>query len=68
VNNIKIFRRIQNLTQQELAKKMKYTRPHLAMVELGRLPATKKFRARVSEALGVEEQILFPATEKDKNA
>jgi transcriptional regulator with XRE-family HTH domain len=66
MKNLKLFRTIQGMNQLDLAAKTKICQTTLSLIESGRREPTPAQRKTLSIVLEVEEAILFPPQNEDK--
>lgn len=61
-NRIKVLREYRGMTQRELAKAAELNPLYLSQIECGRASGGIKSLTRLAEALGVEVEMIAPAT------
>lgn len=61
-NRIKVLREYRGMTQRELAKAAELNPLYLSQIECGRATGGIKSLTRLAEALGVEVEMIAPAT------
>lgn len=59
-NNVRAERLRRGMTQFDLAIKTRISQTDICQIELGKRPVFPKWRRKLSEALGVPEEKLFP--------
>lgn len=66
MNRLREFRKKNNLTQLDLSKLTDIYPNDISQIETGYRKAFPGWRKRLSEALEVEEEVLFPEEEGEK--
>jgi transcriptional regulator with XRE-family HTH domain len=64
-NKVKEFRKKKDLTQFELSKMANITQADISQIETEKIYPYKGWRKRISKALGVDEEYLFPEIKED---
>ena len=64
-NRVREYRNKQNMTQFELAKKSNITPGDISQMETGKKYPFPNWRKRLSEALEIEEKVLFPNIDEE---
>lgn len=62
-NNLRKIRKEKGLSGLELSRRARIAPNALSLLERGYLPAYPNWRKRCAQALGVEEDVLFPEEE-----
>ena len=65
-NNVRPVRKSMGMSGLELSRRVKMAPSTLSLVERGMLPAYPNWRRRISEALGLSEEELFPEIREDE--